>query len=165
MGPARRAGDDVVKGGFQGTVAPLYANLTLLLEIAMGAGLLIGALLARMRRFRAHAWCQSAIVLLNLAVIVLAMIPSFRVHVSPKIPLKLGKAYYGLATAHAALGTITEIAGLYILLAAGTSVLPEKFRITRYKLWMRTVLVLWWLVLLLGSATYARWYVSHLFRK
>ena len=151
--------------GFLGTVAPFYADLTLLLEIAMGVGLLIGALLARLRRFRGHAWCQSVIVLFNLAVIVLTMIPSFHVHVSPKIPLKLGKAYYALATAHAALGTITEIAGLYILLAAGTSILPEKFRITKYKLWMRTVLVLWWAVLLLGLATYARWYVPHLFRK
>jgi len=150
--------------GFLGTAAPLYADLTLLLEIAMGVGLLIGALLARLRRFRGHAWCQSLIVLLNLAVIVLMMIPSFRAHVSPKIPLKLGKAYYTLATAHAALGTITEISGLYILLAAGTSVLPEKFRISKYKLWMRTVLVLWWVVLLLGFATYARWYVPHLFR-
>jgi uncharacterized membrane protein YozB (DUF420 family) len=146
-------------------VAPPYANLILLLEIAMGVGLLIGALLARMRRFRVHAWCQSAIVLLNLAVTVLVMIPSFRAHVSPKIPLKLGKPYYALATAHAALGTITEIAGLYILLAVGTTVLPEKFRITKYKLWMRTVLVLWWVVLLLGLATYVRWYVPHLFRK
>jgi len=97
--------------------------------------------------------------------IVLMMIPSFRVHVSPRIPLRLGKAYYALATAHAALGSVTEVAGLYILLAAGTSVLPHKFRITKYKAWMRTVLVLWWLVLLLGLATYARWYVPHLFRK
>ena len=143
-------------------MAPLYANLILLLEIAMGVGLLMGALLARMRRFRAHAWCQSAIVLVNLVVIVLVMIPSFRVHVSPKIPLKLGKPYYALATAHAALGTITEIAGLYILLSAGTSVLPEKFRITKYKLWMRTALVLWWVVVLSGLATYVRWYVPHL---
>jgi hypothetical protein len=146
-------------------MAPFYANLTLLLEIAMGAGLLIGARLARLRHFRAHAWCQSVIVLLNLGVIVFSMIPSFRVHVSPKIPLKLGKAYYTLATAHAALGTITEIAGLYILLAAGTSFLPEKFRITNYKLWMRAVLILWWVVLLLGFATYARWYLPHFFRK
>ena len=81
-------------------MAPPYANLILLLAIAMGAGPLIGALLARMLSFRAHAWCQSAIVLLNLAVIVLVMIPSFRVHVSPKIPLKLGNPYYALATAH-----------------------------------------------------------------
>ena len=163
--PARRPGEDVVKGGFLGTMAPLYANVILLLEIVMGVGLLIGALLARRRRFRAHAWCQSAIVLVNLAVIALVMIPSFRAHVSPKIPLKLGKPYYALATAHAALGTITEIAGLYILLAAGTSVLPEKLRITKYKLWMRTVLMLWWVVLLSGLATYARWYVPHVFRQ
>ncbi len=154
-----------MKGGFLGTVAPPYANLTLLLEIAMGAGLLIGAFLARRRRFRQHAWCQSVIVLLNLAVIVLVMIPSLRIQVIPRIPAKLGKAYYALATAHAALGTITEIAGLYILVAAGTNVLPKKFRITEYKQWMRTVLVFWWVVLLLGLATYARWYVPHLFRK
>ena len=153
-----------MNGGFLGTAAPAYADMTLLLEIAMGVGLLIGTLLARLRRFREHAWCQSVIVLLNLGAILFTMTPSFRVHVSPKIPLKLGKAYYALATAHAALGTITEIAGLYILLAAGTSVLPEKFRIIKYKVWMRTVLALWWLVLLLGFATYGRWYVP-LFRK
>jgi uncharacterized membrane protein YozB (DUF420 family) len=152
-----------VNGNF--LVTPPYANLTLLLELAMGVGLLIGAFLARRRRFRQHAWCQSVIVLLNLAVIVVVMIPSFRLQVIPKVPLKLGKAYYALATAHATLGTITEIAGLYILLAAGTSILPERFRITRYKRWMRAVLVLWWVVLLLGFATYARWYYPHLFRK
>jgi len=165
IGSRRRSGDNVVKEDFLGTVAPPYANLTLLLEIAMGVGLLIGTFLARRRRFRLHAWCQSVIVLLNLAVIVLVMNPSFRLQVIPKIPLKLGKAYYALATTHAALGTIAEIAGLYILLAAGTSVLPDRFRITKYKLWMRTVLMLWWVVLLLGFATYARWYFPHLFRK
>lgn len=87
-------------------MAPPYANLILLLEIAMGVGLLIGAVLARWRHFRGHAWCQSLIVLLNLAVIVLTMIPSFRVHVFPSMPERIGKAYYALATAHAALGTI-----------------------------------------------------------
>ena len=154
-----------MKGSFPGTVVPPDANLTLLLEIAMGVGLLIGAFLARRQRFGQHAWCQAVIVLLNLAMIVLVMIPSFRVQVIPKIPLKLGKSYYALATTHAALGTITEVAGLYILLAAGSGVLPDKFRITNYKLWMRTVLMLWWVVLLLGFATYARWYFPHLFRK
>jgi uncharacterized membrane protein YozB (DUF420 family) len=149
-------------GRFLGTAAPLQANLILLLEMAMGAGLLIGARLARLRRFRQHACCQSLIVLLNLGVIALTMVPSFRTQVIPKIPLKLGKAYYAVATAHAALGTVTELLGLYVLLAVGTSVLPEGFRISRYKLWMRTTLALWWVVLLLGLVTYARWYVPHL---
>ena len=154
-----------MNGGFLGAHAPLYADLTLLLELAMGIALLLGALLARRRLFRQHAWCQSVVVLLNLALISLMMAPSFRVHVSPKIPLKLGKPYYAVATAHAALGAVTEIAGLYILLAVGTRVLPERFRIRRYKPWMRTVLLLWWFVLLLGLATYARWYFPHPVRK
>jgi len=141
------------------SVAPVSATVTLLLELAMGVGLLIGALLARRRRFRLHAWCQSLIVLLNLVVIVITMVPSFRAQVVPKLPLRLGKSYYALATTHAALGTITEFAGLYVLLAAGTRVVPERLRMTNYKRWMRAVLVLWWVVLLLGMATYARWYV------
>ena len=44
-------------------------------------------------------------------------------------------------------------------------VLPKKLRITKYKVWMRTVLVLWWVVLFVGIATYARWYVPYLFQK
>lgn len=147
------------------TAAPPYANLVLLLELLMGVGLLVGALLARLKRFTQHAWCQSVVVLVNLLLIVLTMVPSFRAHVAPRIPLKLGKAYYALATAHAALGTLAEGGGLYILLAVGTSLLPARLRIRNYKLWMRTVLVLWWVVLLLGVATYARWYVPHMFRK
>ena len=147
------------------TAAPFYANLTLLLELVMGVGLLAGALLARLKRFRQHAWCQSVIVLVNLLLIVVAMLPSFPVYVAPRIPLKLGKAYYAVEAARAALGTLAEVGGLYILLAVGTNLLPPRLRIRNYKLWMRTVLVLWWAVLLLGWATYARWYLPHMFRK
>jgi hypothetical protein len=99
------------------TSAPPYANLVLLLELLMGVGLLAGALLARLKRFTQHAWCQSVIVLVNLLLIVFTMLPSFRSHVAPRIPLRLGKAYYAVATAHAALGTLAEGGGLYILLA------------------------------------------------
>ena len=149
--------------GLFGTAAPLRADVVLLLEIGMGVGLLAGAWLAHTRRFRQHAWCQSVIVLINFVVIVLEMLPSFRAQVLPRIPQKLGKAYVALATAHATLGTVAEILALYILLAAGTRLLPEKCRITRYKAWMRSVLGLWWLALLLGFATYIRWYVPHSF--
>jgi uncharacterized membrane protein YozB (DUF420 family) len=150
---------------FLQTAAPRGANVVLALELVMGVGLLVGARLARKGRFRQHAWCQSIIVLLNLAVVAAMMIPSFRVHVFPRIPAKLGKAYYALAATHGAFGTVTELAGLYILLSAGTGVLPERLRINKYRVWMRSVLVLWWVVLLLGIATYTRWYVPHLFRR
>jgi hypothetical protein len=154
-----------LKEGFLGTVACGGADLVLLLEIVMAVGLAIGAWLARLGRYRQHAWCQSVIVILNAALIALTMIPAFRVQVLPRIPEKLGRGFYGLATTHAAFGSVTEIAGLYILLAAGTRVLPQKLRLTRYKAAMKTVLVLWWVVLILGMATYARWYIPALFRK
>lgn len=150
--------------GILGTQASLIADVVLLLEIAMGVGLLAGAWFARTKRYRQHGWCQSVIVLSNLAIIGLTMAPSFRMHVLPRIPAKLSKPYFALATAHATLGSITELAALYIVLAAGTRLLPERLRITRYKLWMRTVLALWWLVLFLGFATYARWYVPNFLR-
>jgi len=162
--PIQRIAGDVaelgvsVKEGFLGTAAPRYADVVLLLEMGMGLALLLGAVLARQKRFRLHAWSQGAVVVLNLGVILLLMAPSLHSRVSPKIPVKLGKPFYALATAHAALGTLAEIAALYILLAAGTNILPRRWRMTRYKLWMRSVLVLWWLVLLLGLATYLCWY-------
>lgn len=147
--------------GFLRSAAPWGTDLTLVLELAMGVGLLIGALLARMRRFGPHAWCQSTVVLVNLALIAATMVPSFRSLLIPALPDKLGKSYYALAAVHAALGVVAECAGLYILLAVGTKLLPERFRITRTKLWMRSVLVLWWIVLALGFATYIRWYGPH----
>jgi uncharacterized membrane protein YozB (DUF420 family) len=149
----------LVGQGFLGTAAPLAADLTLIIEVAMGVALIAGALLARRRRYRAHAWCQSTVVLLNLAVIGTAMAPACRLQVAPRIPARLDRPYYALATAHAALGTAAESLGLFILIAAGTNILPQRFRFTRYRAWMRTALALWWAVLLLGLGTYARWYV------
>jgi uncharacterized membrane protein YozB (DUF420 family) len=152
-----------MRGGFLGTAAPFYVDLILVLELATGLALLAGAILARRGRFRAHAWCQSTVVLLNAAVIGLVMLPSFGRQVWPRIPLRLGKSFYAMATAHAALGAMVECAALYILLAAGTTLMPEKLRLTRYKFWMRRVLLGWWAVLFLGLATYARWYIPNLF--
>jgi hypothetical protein len=152
-----------MRGGFLGTAAPFYVDLILVLEFAIGLALLAGAILARLGRFRAHAWCQSTVVLLNAAVIGLVMLPSFGRQVWPRIPLQLGKSFYAMATAHAALGAMVECAALYILLAAGTALMPEKLRLTRYKFWMRRVLLGWWAVLFLGLATYARWYIPNLF--
>ena len=153
-----------MNGGLWGTQAPLSADIVLSLEVAMGTTLLVGSWLARAKRYRQHAWCQSFVVLLNLVVIIVMMVPSFWARVLPRIPAKLSKPYFALSTAHAALGSMAELAALYILLGAGTRVLPERLRLTRYKLWMRTVLALWWLVLFLGFATYARWYVPNFFR-
>jgi uncharacterized membrane protein YozB (DUF420 family) len=141
------------------SAAPLSVDVVLLVEAMMGLALLAGAVLARRRHYRAHAWCQSAVVLLNLVVIGSAMVPSFYIQLAPKIPQAMRKSYYAIAAGHAALGIIAELAGLYVILAAGTHILPKFLVLKNYRLWMRVTLLLWWVVLLLGVATYVRWYV------
>jgi uncharacterized membrane protein YozB (DUF420 family) len=127
--------------------------------MAMALGLTFGAWMARHRWYRGHRWCQSAIVLLNAALIGTHMVPSFFGKVYPQIPGKLGRSFYSLATAHAILASGVELAALYLLLAAGTDVVPKRWRLANFKTGMRIVLAGWWLVFLLGLATYARWYV------
>jgi plastocyanin len=58
------------------TGAVMSPATILWLEVAMGAGVLTGAALARLRRFRVHGWLQGAIVGFNGVVIAFAMIPS-----------------------------------------------------------------------------------------
>ena len=154
----------MLDGRHFGTGVHAAGDITFLLELGMGIGLLAGAVLARKGKFGLHAWCQSAVVLLNLVLICFLMLPSFWQQVIPKIPSRLGKFYYSIATLHAVFGSVAEVSGLYIVLAAGTKILPERLRLRRYKLWMRTVLVLWWIALLLGSVTYLRWHWPQVFR-
>lgn len=145
--------------GFLATAAPWSSDATLIIELGMGVALLVGWTLARRGRYRAHAWCQSVVVLLNPVAILLVMAPSFRRSFVPPIPAGLSNSYYVLAAAHAALGALSELFAVYILIVAGTNMLPKRLRFIRYRAWMRTALVLWWATLLLGLATYVRWYV------
>ena len=62
-----------MKEGFFGSAASGATDLVLLLEIAMGMGLIIGAWLARIKRFRQHAWCQGIIVILNTVFVTLTI--------------------------------------------------------------------------------------------
>ena len=126
----------------------------------MGATLLVGIFLARAKLFRAHGICQSFVVILNLAPIVSFMLPAFRTGVAPGLPSHLGDRFYTVTTAHAILGATAEVLGLYIVLVAGTNLLPRGLRFTNYKRWMRTELALWWLVIIFGIATYSAWNVT-----
>lgn len=146
--------------GFLGTGAPARADLNLMVQIAMGLALIAGMLLARAKRFRAHKYCQSSVMLLNIVMILLIMAPSFHHQVEPQLPGGLKEAYYLVPYIHAALGTVAEALGLYIVLVAATKILPKRLRFKRFKPWMRTELALWWVVVLIGIATYYVWYVA-----
>lgn len=127
-------------------------------EMAMGVALIVGMILARLRYYRAHAWCQWVVVLLNTVVIVQFMAPTFRRQIAPEIPASLGEIHYAMAAAHGMLGTVVELLALYIVLAAGTNILPQPLRFQRYKRWMRLALAVWWIELVLGLALYVHWY-------
>ena len=145
--------------GFLGTNATRSADLNLLLQLAMAAALTVGMFLARHKRFRAHAWTQSTVLILNLVAIAGVMGPSFQRQVVHRPAGAWRDAYYVLPTFHAAFATLVELLGLYVVLVAGTRILPERLRFQNYKLWMRTTLTLWWLVVLLGVGTYYTWYL------
>lgn len=126
----------------------------------MGLALLVGMLLARQKHFAAHGICQSAVVLLNLIPIISFIGLAFHKTVLPAIPSGINDRFYAVATVHAALGTIAELLGLYIILGAGLKVLPNVLHLTNYKRWMRSELALWWLVIALGVGTYGIWNAS-----
>ena len=146
--------------GFLGTGATLRADLNLVVQVAMGFALLFGMALARRGNYRAHKYCQSSVMILNLVMIFLIMAPSFHKQVQPQVPGGLKEAYYLVPYIHATLGTIAEVLGLYIVLVAATKLLPKKLRFRRYKPWMRTELALWWLVIAIGLSTYYIWYIA-----
>jgi plastocyanin/uncharacterized membrane protein YozB (DUF420 family) len=145
--------------GFLGTNATRSADLNLLMQLAMALALTIGMFLARRQRFRAHAWTQSTVLILNLVAIASVMAPSFHRQVVLRPSGGWRDAYYAAPTIHAAFGTLVELLGLYVVLVAGTRILPAGLRFRNYKLWMRTTLTLWWVVVLLGVGTYYVWYV------
>lgn len=146
--------------GFLHTGAPFAADLNLVIQLAMGAALLTGMFLARRRQFRAHARCQTTVVLLNLVMIAVIMIPSFGRQVSPNLGKAFADRYYALPTVHAALGILAELLGLYVVLVAGTQLVPMGLRFRNYRPWMRTTLTLWWVVIAFGVGTYWVWYVG-----
>jgi len=146
--------------GFLGTWAGFAADLNLLIQIAMGVALLAGAFLARAKRYAAHGICQAAVLILNLPMIALVMWPSFDARVLPRLSTRFSKPSYAVAAAHGVLGILAEALGLYILLVAGTNLLPPSWRFKRWKLWMRFELALWWVVLLSGLGLYYIWYAA-----
>jgi uncharacterized membrane protein YozB (DUF420 family) len=146
--------------GFLGTGATFAADLNLAVQVAMGCALIAGALLARRKRFTAHGVCQSTVLVLNLFMIGFVMWPSFRLQVIPALPRRLYRLYYGVAAVHGFAGVSAELLGLYILLVAGTKVLPPWLCFQNWKSWMRVELTLWMVVLLSGIETYYTWYIA-----
>jgi uncharacterized membrane protein YozB (DUF420 family) len=139
--------------GFWGTPAGFGADLNLTIQLIMGLALIGGAFMARAKRYAAHGVCMTTVLVLNLVPTAVVMLPSFGKLVLPQLSSHLHKRYYAVAAVHGVLGSAAELLGLYVLLVAGTNLLPEAWRFKRWKLWMRIELALWMAVLLSGIGT------------
>jgi uncharacterized membrane protein YozB (DUF420 family) len=147
-------------GALFGTGAPAVSDYVAVFEIAVAVVLLAGMFVIRAGRVRLHRYMQSSMVLVNVPVILAWMMPHYLASVAPDVSDEIGILYYLIPTAMLVAGAAAEALGIYILAVAGTNLLPERLRFRRYKRWMRTELVLWWAVVLLGLTTYYVWYVS-----
>jgi uncharacterized membrane protein YozB (DUF420 family) len=139
--------------------APIAAGLVIT-ELVIAGTLVAGMFVVRAGHVRAHRAIQSAMVLLNIPIVLALMVPAYWDYVLPGVPGMLGQSFYLYPTLMLIAGATAEALGIYILLVAGTNWLPERFRFRRYKLWMRTELILWWAVVIVGIATYYTWWVQ-----
>jgi uncharacterized membrane protein YozB (DUF420 family) len=146
--------------GFLGTGAPFAADVNLVMQFILGAALIAGVFFARHKCYRAHGICQTTVLLVNLLMIGLVMWPSFQQQLRPALPKVFHRLYYAAAMAHALAGITAEALGLYIVIVAGTSLLPQWLCFTHWKRWMRAEATLWSIVLVSGVATYYAWYVA-----
>jgi uncharacterized membrane protein YozB (DUF420 family) len=140
--------------GFLGQGAPRGADLNLLIQVGVGLLLVVGMGLARRGRYGAHGICQSAGFVLALVMTALWMMPAFHaIHADA-----LGRGVVNRVTVavvlHVVVGTAALLVGAWVILVAGTPIVPARLRFSNYKPWMRTLLTLWWLALVLGLAVY-----------
>src|SRR5256884_9843346 len=139
--------------GFLGTGATFGADRNLVVQFIMGAALVGGAALAKKKRYTAHGICQTTVLLLSLIMIALVMLPSFRLQVVPAIPRVFRKRYYTVATIHGLLGVAAQLLGLYIILMAGTNIVSQWLRFSRWETWIAGGFMVLWVVVLGGHGT------------
>jgi uncharacterized membrane protein YozB (DUF420 family) len=144
--------------GFLSDSTPFGADLNLLIQIGLGLLLLAGMGLARRGWYRAHAVCQTTALCATIAMTLAWMIPSLREIFLPGLMRGLADRGSAAVLAHVALGGVILLLGVYVVLVAGTNLIPVRLRFQNYKVWMRSLLALWWAGIGLGVLTYwAQW--------
>jgi uncharacterized membrane protein YozB (DUF420 family) len=138
--------------------APTGSDALAVVEVGIAIGLLVGMFVVRAGHIRVHKYLQLSMVFVNIPIVLAGMVPPFLARVLPDLPGELASPYYLFPTLAVFAGGAAEALGIYIVLVAGTNLLPERWRFRNYKRWMRTELVLWWAVVGLGLAIYIVWY-------
>jgi len=143
--------------GFLGRPSTFGADLNLLIQLGLGVLLFVGFLLVRRSKYAMHGACQSVALVGVIVMTAIWMLPAYHNNYGLVI-FKLGNRVNVAAAAHVTVGTLALLLGIYVVLVAGTPVIPKAVRFGNYKAWMRTLITIWWLALLLGVLTY--WFAT-----
>jgi uncharacterized membrane protein YozB (DUF420 family) len=139
--------------GFLGTNASALSDISLLLAIAVAILLTIGFIMAARNNIRAHRWFQTAAVLLNIAQVIIVMLPPFFRFVAPTLAANPGDPSVRTTGIHAFFGIIALVYGTYVMLT-GNEILPEALRFKNYKPFMRAAYALYIIATLIGVGVY-----------
>ncbi|WP_322816457.1 hypothetical protein [Chloroflexus sp.] len=138
--------------GFLGTKATFAQDISLIGSILVAIAFTIGAYLAVKGYYTAHRWVQTGAAGVNLALVFGVMIPSL-LNVSPDENLTLPAAAFVAMPAHEVIGTVAMVFGVYVVLV-GNEWLPQHWRFTNYKLFMRIAFGLYLAATIIGVAVY-----------
>jgi uncharacterized membrane protein YozB (DUF420 family) len=139
--------------GFLGTKGTLGPDLTLVLSLVAVVMLTVGVVLARRRSYEAHRWVQTAAVCVNAVLVVVWMIRSLRLYVLPGFPADLNHGSYALATAHAVVGTIGMVIGVFLIIRAN-QLMASRRSLARYKTPMRVAYLVYVTAFAMGVVLY-----------
>lgn len=133
----------------------MIANLNLIAQLLMIAGLWTGFYFARTRQINKHMNMQTTVVIANIFFIAFIMLANFSAFLKPS-----GSPLSQLAMIHGSLGLIAEITGIYLVLRMRTNWIPKNLRVKNFKLVMRATIGLWTLIIALGLGIYYLGYIS-----
>jgi uncharacterized membrane protein YozB (DUF420 family) len=127
-------------------------TVSLALQLAVLALLIIGFEFKRQQRFRTHGFIMLAALAVHLTVIGVVMVPSFVAGLVPKILEKPTSVAALLSAFHAAAGTVTVILSFWII--GGWRMRQSTNFCAPKRKFMRTTFILWLVTLSLGVMLY-----------
>ncbi len=143
--------------GFLGTNANFAADMTLIIMLGVAALFTTGLVLARLKKFTAHRWCQTTAAAINLILVLWLMVLPFRDFVARDLGGPRPHFFYVVTTLHATIGGIALLFGVFVALR-GNNLMVKPLRFKNYRGFMRLSYVLYILATAIGVWVYLTWF-------
>lgn len=146
--------------GFLGTDATFAADNNLVVQLAMGATLIVGLILAKHKRYKAHGACQTTVLLSKRWLIGFEMWPSVRQQVAAHLPKSSPQQVLRDRNDPRCFGFSGGTRGTLHRPCGGHEPRSSTAALQRRKRWVRIDLLLCSVALIGGLGTYYAWYIA-----